>query len=153
VGARGRHQIGRQTIRESLDPQNWSRVSGYRVERVELGRELIPGRDLLDGTRNFVLPQSVWHQSPTPGEPVPSPLHRAIPVLASVGDLYRVGRHVSNRVREGGQYWSLALVEEKAGQPFVVFCPDCRERCRVDGSLPEEQLRRLTSNAQDALRG
>lgn len=154
VDARGLRRLGRQEIRESLDPQDWSRVSGYRLVRVELGRELIPLPDLPDGTLNFGLPESVRRKPPTPGDPVPTPLHRAIPVLASVGALDQVGRHARSRVRGGpGQYWSLALGEERAARPFVVTCPDCRERCRVDGSLPEAELRRQTSIALDALRG
>ncbi len=143
VGARGRRTIGRQTLREYLDPAHGYRVSGYGVERVELGRELIPLPVLPDGTLSFGLPEAVRRQSPTPGVPVPTPLHRHIPVLASVGDPARVGRHALNRAREGGPYWSLALSGKKAALPFVVTCPDCRARCRVDGTLPAEELRRL----------
>jgi hypothetical protein len=154
VGARGRRQIGWQTIRESLDPQDWSRVVSYRPDRVELGRELIPLPTLPDGTLSFGLPESVRHQSSTPGVPVPTPLHRAIPVLVSVGALDQVGRHTRSRVRGGpGSYWSLALSEDQAAQPFVVTCPDCRERCLVDDSLPEAELRRQTSITREALRG
>lgn len=153
-GHRRRRQLGWQTIRESLDPQDWSRVAGYRPDRVELGRELIPLPDLPDGTLSFGLPESVRHSSPTPGVPVPTPLHRAIPVLVSVGALEQVGRHTRSRVRGGpGSYWSLALSGDKAAQRLVVTCPDCRARCRVDGSVPAAELRRLTSAAQDALRG
>ena len=149
-----RRQLGWQTIRESLDPQDWSRVSGYRPHRVELGRELIPLPSLPDGTLSFGLSESVRHQSPTPGVPVTTPLHRAIPVLVSVGALDQVGRHTRSRVRGGpGSYWSLALSEDKAAQPFVVTCPECRERCRVDDSLPEAELRRQTSAARNVLRG
>lgn len=152
-GARGRRQIGRQTIRESLDPQDWSRVTGYRVDRVELGRELIPLVGRPDGLLSFGLPESIRRRPPTPGKPVQTPLHRAVPVLASVGAPRPVGRHATSRVRGGpGPYWSLALSGDEAAQAFVVTCPDCRERCCIDGSVPEPELRRLTSIAQDALR-
>jgi hypothetical protein len=153
AGARGLRWLGRQEIRESLDPQDWSRVSGYRLTRIELGRELIPLPDLPDGTLSFGLPESVRRQPPMPGAPVLTPLHRAVPVLTSVGAGAQVGRHASSRVRGGpGQYWSLALSEDRAERPFVLTCPDCRERCRVDGSLPDAELRDQTSIALDALR-
>lgn len=152
-GARGRRQVGRQTIRETLDPQDWSRVSGYRVDKVELGRELIPLARRPDGLLSFGLPQSIRRKPPTPGVPVQTPLHRAIPVLASVGASDQVRRHASSRVRGGpGSYWSVALSGDTVAQAFVVTCPDCRKRCWVDGSVPEPELRRLTSIAQDALR-
>jgi hypothetical protein len=74
---------------------------------------------------------------------VPSPVRQAISVLPSVGvDLYHVGRHDSHRVRGGtSPPWNLALSEERATQPVVVTCPDCRERCWVDGSLSEAEHR------------
>ncbi len=152
-GARGRRQVGRQTIRETLDPRDWSLGAGYRVDRVELGRDLIPLPDLPGGTLSFGLSESIRRTPPTPGVPVRTPLHRAVPVLQSVGAAHQVGRHASTRIHGGpGSYWSLALSGAAAARPFVVTCPDCRERCKIDGAPPEAELRRLTSIAQDALR-
>jgi hypothetical protein len=154
AGGRGRRQLGWQTIREYLNPDQGYSVTGYGVERIELARELIPLADLPDGTLSFGLPASIRHRSPTPGVPVPSPLHRAVPVLSSVGALEgHPGRHSKRRFRGGpGSYWSLALSGEKAECPFVATCPDCRGRCLVDGSLPESELADASSIARAALR-
>ena len=143
MGKRGRRVLGRQEIREHIDQAHGYQVSGYSVERLELSRELIQLPDLPDGTLHYGPPRSSWYQSPTPGEPVPSPVRQAISVLPSAGvDLYHVGRHDSHRVRGGtGPPWNLALSEERATQPVVVTCPDCRERCWVDGSLSEAEHR------------
>lgn len=142
VGKRGRRLLRRQEIREHIDQAHGYHVSGYSVERVELSRELLPLRDLPDGTLHFGPSRSGWRQPPTPGQPVPSPLRQAIPVLSSEGDFYRVGRNARSRVRGGtGPHWNLALSEERAAQSFAVTCPDCRERCWVDGSLPEAEHR------------
>ena len=147
MGARGGRRLGRQTIREYLDPEDGYRVSGYGVERVELGRDLIPLPDLPDGTLHFGPPSRVRRQSPTPGQPMRSPLRRAIPVLASVDALNQVGRHDRSRARGGtGPFLSLALSRAKAARPFVVTCPECRQRCLVEGAL-------ATSAAFDAQPG
>jgi hypothetical protein len=151
VGARGRCRIGRQTITERIDPMAGYAVVGYVVDRVELALELIPLPDLPGGMLSFGLPRSVRRQSPTPGKPIRTPLHRAGPVLASVGDPYRVGRHDPRRARGRGAYWRLALSGPKASRPFVVTCPDCRVRCLVDGSLPEDELGTLSRAAREAL--
>jgi hypothetical protein len=151
AGAGGRRRIGRQTVTERIDPMAGYAVVGYAVDRVDLGLELIPLPDVPGGTLSFGLPRSVRRQSPTPGKPISTPLHRAVPVLASVGDPYRVGRHVPGRARGGGAYWRLALSGPKASRPFVVTCPDCRERCLVDGSLPDDELVRLSHAVREAL--
>ena len=151
AGARGRCRIGRQTVTERIDPMAGYAVVGYVVDRVELGWELIPLPDLPGGLLSFGLPLSVRRQSPKPGKPIRTPLHRAVPVLASVGDQHRVGRHDPRRARGGSAYWRLALSGPKASRPFVVTCPDCRERCHVDGSLPDDELASLSLSARDAL--
>jgi hypothetical protein len=148
AGAAGRRRIGRQTITERIDPMAGYAVVGYAIERVELGWELIDLPDLPGGTLSFGLNQSVRGESPTPGKPISTPLHRAVPVLASVGDPYRVGRHDPARARGRGAYWRLALSGPKASGPFVVTCPDCRERCLVDGSLPDDELMHLSMVAR-----
>jgi len=140
AGAVGRRRIGRQTISERIDPMAAYAVIGHAVERVELGLELIPLADLPSGLLSFGLPRSVRRQSPTPGKPLRTPLHRATPVLASVGDPYRVGRHDPTRARGRGGYWRLALSGPPASRPFVVTCPDCRGRCQIDGALPADEL-------------
>jgi len=71
-------------------------------------------------------------------------LARWVDLLASVGDSQRVGRHDPRRARGRGPYWHLALSGEKASRPFVVTCPDCRQRCRVDTSLPVDDLAGLS---------
>lgn len=152
VGAGGRRRIGRQTVTERIDPMAGYAVVGYTVDRIELGWESRDLPDLPDGTLSFGLSLSVRRQVPTPGKPVRNPAHRATPVLASVGDPYRVGRHDPRRARGGGSYWRLALTGPKANQPFVVTCPDCRERCLIDGSLPEDELAGLSQALRDALR-
>ena len=45
--------------------------------------------------------------------------------------------------RGGTGYWVIALTSPKASRPFVVTCPDCGRRCRVDSALPEDELRQL----------
>jgi hypothetical protein len=150
-GASGRRRLGRQTVAERIDPSTAYTIVGYAIERVDLGWELIDLPDLPGGLLSFGINQSVRLQSPTPGKPIPTPLHRAVPVLASVGDPYRVGRHDPGRARGGGAFWRLALSGPKAGGPFVVTCPDCRERCLVDGSLPGDELGRLSRAAREAL--
>jgi hypothetical protein len=152
AGAHGRRRIGRQTVAERIDPLAGYTVVGHALERVELGWELIDLPELPDGTLSFGLPRSVRRASPTPGKPISTPLHRAVPVLASVGDPYRVGRHDPGRARGGGAFWRLALSGPKASGPFVVTCPDCRERCLVDGSLPDDELGRLSHAARATLR-
>lgn len=149
TGRARRRQLGRQQIRASLDPHDTSRVAGFRVERIELARVLIPLSSLADGTPSFGLPQAVRRTSPTPGVLAERPLHRAVPVLASVDTPYpQVGRHSPQRTAGGaGSFWSLALGPDEAGRPFVVTCPDCRQQCLVDGTLPEAELRTMTAVA------
>ena len=144
AGVNGRRRIGRQTVAERIDPMAAYAVVGYAADRVDLGWELIPLSDLPGGMLSFGLPLSVRRPSPTPGKPIPTPLHRATPVLESVGDPYRVGRHDPARARGRGAYWRLALSGPKASRPFVVTCPDCRKRCLVDGSLPDDELVHLS---------
>jgi len=151
AGARGRRRLGRQTVTERINPMAGYAVVGYAIDRVELGWELIDLADLPGEMLSFGLPLSVRRQSPTPGKPIRTPLHRAVPVLASVGDPYRVGRHDPGRARGGGAYWRLALSGPKASRPFVVTCPDCRERCLVDGSLPDDELMVLSRAVWEAL--
>ena len=102
--------------------------------------------DLPDGTLSFGLPEGARH------DPNATSRARAIPVLASAGptpfgpasgDPYPTRRDDPGRVRGGTGYWVLALTPPKASRPFVVTCPDCRRRCRVDSALPEEELRQL----------
>lgn len=147
AAARGKvpRRLGRQTVVESLNPLAGFVVIGHAIERIELAGELIDLHDLSDGTLSFGLPQAARRQTPTPGRPTRMPPHRNNPVLASVGDSHLVGRHDLRRARGGGTYWHLALSAEKVGRPFVVTCPDCRQRCRVDGSLPVDELRDLST--------
>ncbi len=152
AGQRGRRVIGWQQVRKWMHQGGSVRpdapvvppIVGYMVEKVWLARELTDLPDLPDGTLGFGLPAAARDQS------FPSSRPRAVPVLASAGptpfgplsgDPYRAGRQ--DRVRGGTGYWSIALTGEKARRPFVVTCPDCHERCLVDGALPEDELRRL----------
>lgn len=151
VRGKGPRPIGRQTAVERLDPLAGYAVIGHAIERIELAGEVINLPDLPDGTLSFGLPQAARRQTPTPGRPSRIPPHRNNPVLASVGDSHRVGRHDRRRVRGGGTYWHLALSAEKASRPFVVTCPDCRQRCRVDGSPSVDELTGLSRAVRKGL--
>jgi hypothetical protein len=122
---------------------------GYLIEKVWLANELTDLPDLPDGTRSFGLPEGAR------GNPGRSSRAHAISVLASAGptlfqgsgDPYRAPRHAAGRVGGGTGYWLIALTYPKTLRPFVVTCPDCESRCRVDSTLPEDELRQLDASS------
>jgi hypothetical protein len=154
AGQRGRRVIGWQQIRKwtheggsvTSGAPSVAPVVGYLIEKVWLAQGLTDLPDLADGTLSFGLPEGARH------DPNATSRARAIPVLASAGptpfgpasgDPYRSRRSGPGRVRGGTGYWVLALTYPKASLPFVVTCPDCGRRCRVDSALPDEELRQL----------
>ena len=154
AGQRGRRVIGWQQIRKwthaggsvTSGAPSVAPVSGYLIEKVWLAQGLTDLPDLRDGTPSFGLPEGARDH------PDSSSRARAIPVLASTGltpfgpasgDPYPTRRGDPGRVRGGTGYWVLALTPPNASRPFVVTCPDCGRRCRVDSALPEEELRQL----------
>jgi hypothetical protein len=154
AGQRGRRVIDWQQIRKwtheggsvMSGAPSVAPVVGYLLEKVWLAQGLTDLPDLADGTPSFGLPEGARD------DPESSSRARAIPVLASAGptpfgpasgDPYRVKRSGPGRVRGGTGYWVLALTSPKASLPFVVTCPDCGRRCRVESALPEDELRQL----------
>ncbi|MFI5258866.1 MAG: hypothetical protein ACHQ01_04565 [Candidatus Limnocylindrales bacterium] len=154
TGQRGRRVIGWQQIRKwthtagsvTSGAPSVAPVSGYLIEKVWLAQGLTDLSDLSDGMPSFGVPEGARD------DPNTSSRARAVPVLASGGptpfgprggDPYWVSRRDPGRVRGGTGYWVLALAYPKASRPFVVTCPDCGRRCRVDSALPEDELRRL----------
>ncbi|HVA86808.1 MAG TPA: hypothetical protein VNF73_10900 [Candidatus Saccharimonadales bacterium] len=154
AGGRGRRVLGRQQIRKwtqqggSVQPGApiVAPTVGYLIEKVWLARELTDLANLADGRLSFGLPEGARDQ------PELSSRARAIPVLASAGptpfgpssgDPYWINRDDPRRARGGTGYWVIALTFPAAARPFVVTCPDCRRRCLIDGSLPEDELRQL----------
>ena len=154
AGGRGRRVLGWQQIRTvmhedgSVEPGApiVAPTVGYLIEKVELARGLTDLPDLADGRLSFGLPEGARDR------PDRSSRARAIPVLASAGptpfgpssgDPSWVARDDPRRARGGTGYWIIALTFPAAARPFVVTCPDCRRRCLVDGSLPEDALRQL----------
>lgn len=122
-------------------------VVGYFIEKVWLAHELTDVPHPPDSTPTFELPKGARDDRSLPSRA------RASPVLASAewisplglpgrGDPYWAERGTPARKRGGMGYWNLALIAD-AQRPFVVRCPECRRRCLVDGSLPEDELRRL----------
>ena len=115
-------------------------VSGYLIEKVWLAQGLTSLPDLPDGALSFGLPEGARN------DPGTTSRARAIPVLASAGptpfgpasgDPYWSRRGDAGRARGGTGYWVLALSYPNASRPFVVTCPDCGRRCRVESALPE----------------
>jgi hypothetical protein len=154
AGQRGHRVIGWQQIRKwthdggsvtSRAPIG-APIVGYLIEKVWLAQGLTDLQNLADGTPSFGLPEGARD------DPDSSSRARAIPVLASTGltpfgpasgDPYWSRRGDPGRLRGGTGYWVLALTYPKASLPFVVTCPDCGRRCRVDSALSEDELRQL----------
>lgn len=159
AGRRGHRVLGWQQIRKWM---HWGGsvapgaptvppAVGYLIEKVWLANGLTDLPDLADGTLSFGLPEGARE------DPHRSSRARAIPVLASAGptpfgpsggDPYWAARNDPHRARGGTGYWVLALSGPKASRPFVVTCPDCRRRCLVDGSMPEDELRQLDAASE-----
>ena len=168
AGAHGRRVIGWQQIRKNVHdhgapmrpdgtvaPGTPIRPPdvGFLMETVWLARELtdkVPA--LPDGTLAFGLPEGARD------DPNAASRARALSVLESAeflsplglvvrGDAYQTGRHVPARRRGGTGYWVIALGTLNAWRPFVVTCPDCQQRCFVDGVVPENELRALDEHS------
>ena len=154
AGQRGRRVLGWHQVRKwthaggsvTSGAPIVAPVVGYLIEKVWLAQGLKDLRDLQDGTLSFGLPEGARDH------PDSSSRARAIPVLASAGptpfgpasgDPYWSRRGDAGRARGGTGYWVLALSYPNASRPFVVTCPDCGRRCRVESALPEGELRQL----------
>ena len=154
AGQRGRRVIGWQQVRKwtheggsvTSGAPSVAPVSGYLIEKVWLGQGLTDLPGLPDGTLSFGLPEGARH------DPGTTSRARAIPVLASAGptpfgpasgDPYWSRRGDAGRARGGTGYWVLALTPPNASRSFIVTCPDCGRRCRVESALPEGELRQL----------
>lgn len=124
---------GRQEVRATLDPADWSVRTGYTADRVELPYFMRRLGDLDDGTASF----GTFDRLRSGDRLVPrGKVRRYLAAERSLGDPYMVGRRAPNRSRVATGYWIIALSAADSARPFVLTCPneECRARFLVDGT-------------------